>query len=123
MRWRAFPVWGRSPSVSCGTPPGTRAACRTRLARCSICGELRRISCVLGRTAPHLHSALCSADRSKVHEGKKDRAMATARPRPQVIRLTDAAADRIKYVMANAAKPVVAVRVGVRNGGCAGMAY
>jgi iron-sulfur cluster assembly protein len=49
--------------------------------------------------------------------------MAIPRPRPQVIRLTDAAADRIKYVMANAAGPVIAVRVGVRNGGCAGMAY
>jgi len=49
--------------------------------------------------------------------------MAIPRPRPQVIRLTDAAADRIKYVMANAAHPVVAVRVGVKNGGCAGMAY
>ena len=49
--------------------------------------------------------------------------MATPRPRPQVVRLTDAAAERIKYVMANAAKPVVGVRVGVKNGGCAGMAY
>ena len=49
--------------------------------------------------------------------------MASARPRPQVIRLTEAAADRIKYVMANAANPVVGVRVGVKNGGCAGMAY
>ena len=49
--------------------------------------------------------------------------MATARPRPHVIRLTDAAAERIKYVMANAAQPVVGVRVGVKNGGCAGMAY
>jgi iron-sulfur cluster assembly protein len=49
--------------------------------------------------------------------------MATARPRPQVVRLTDAAAERIKHVMANADKPVVGVRVGVRNGGCAGMAY
>src|SRR5207244_2333640 len=46
-----------------------------------------------------------------------------ARPRPKVIRLTDAAAERIKYVMANAAKPVVGVRVGVKNGGCAGMTY
>ena len=46
-----------------------------------------------------------------------------ARPRPQVIRLTDAAADRIKYVMANATKTVVGVRVGVKNGGCAGMTY
>src|SRR3954453_17531617 len=49
--------------------------------------------------------------------------MANSRPRPQVIKLTDAAADRIKYVMANAANPVVGVRVGVKNGGCAGMAY
>ena len=46
-----------------------------------------------------------------------------ARPRPQVIRLTEAAADRIKYVMANATKTVVGVRVGVKNGGCAGMEY
>jgi iron-sulfur cluster assembly protein len=49
--------------------------------------------------------------------------MATSRPRPQVIRLTDAAAERIKYVMANAASEVVGVRVGVKNGGCAGMTY
>jgi iron-sulfur cluster assembly protein len=49
--------------------------------------------------------------------------MATSRPRPQVIRLTDAAADRIKHVMANAAGEVVGVRVGVKNGGCAGMTY
>ena len=47
--------------------------------------------------------------------------MATHRPRPQVIRLTDAAAERIKYVMANAANTVIGVRVGVKNGGCAGM--
>jgi iron-sulfur cluster assembly protein len=49
--------------------------------------------------------------------------MASPRPRPQVIRLTDAAAERIKYVMANAAKPIIGVRVGVKNGGCAGMTY
>jgi iron-sulfur cluster assembly protein len=49
--------------------------------------------------------------------------MPTPRPRPQVIRLTDAAADRIKYVMANAASEIVGVRVGVKNGGCAGMTY
>ncbi|MDI3471352.1 MAG: Iron-sulfur cluster assembly iron binding protein SufA [Pseudolabrys sp.] len=45
------------------------------------------------------------------------------RPRPQVMRLTDAAAVRIKEVMANATGPVVGVRVGVKNGGCAGMEY
>ena len=49
--------------------------------------------------------------------------MATARPRPQVMRLTEAAATRIKDVMARAEKPVAGVRVGVKNGGCAGMEY
>jgi len=49
--------------------------------------------------------------------------MAAPRPRPQVMRLTDAAADRIKAVMAKTARPIAAVRVGVKNGGCAGMAY
>ena len=49
--------------------------------------------------------------------------MATARPRPQVMKLTDAAADRIKAIMAKADKPFAGVRVGVKNGGCAGMAY
>jgi iron-sulfur cluster assembly protein len=49
--------------------------------------------------------------------------MASPRPRPQVMRLTDAAADRIKTVMAKAERPILAVRVGVKNGGCAGMSY
>ena len=49
--------------------------------------------------------------------------MASPRPRPQVIKLTDAAAERIKCVIENAAEPVVGVRVGVKNGGCAGMSY
>jgi iron-sulfur cluster assembly protein len=49
--------------------------------------------------------------------------MAVARPRPQVVRLTEAAAERIKAVMAKAERPISAVRVGVKNGGCAGMAY
>ena len=49
--------------------------------------------------------------------------MATTRPRPQVMRLTDAAADRIKAIIAKADKPITGVRVGVKNGGCAGMSY
>ena len=49
--------------------------------------------------------------------------MAAPRARPQAIRLTDAAAERIKYVMANAEQSIVGVRVGVKNGGCAGMTY
>jgi iron-sulfur cluster assembly protein len=39
------------------------------------------------------------------------------------MRLTEAAASRIKAVMAQASKPVAGVRVGVKNGGCAGMEY
>ena len=49
--------------------------------------------------------------------------MAMPRPRPQVMRLTDAAALRIKDVMARAERPVAGVRIGVKNGGCAGMEY
>ena len=49
--------------------------------------------------------------------------MAEARPRPQVMKLTDAAAARIKEVMAKADRPIAGVRVGVKNGGCAGMEY
>jgi iron-sulfur cluster assembly protein len=49
--------------------------------------------------------------------------MAGTRPRPQVMRLSEAAAERIRHIMANAEKPIAGVRVGVRNGGCAGMAY
>src|SRR6186997_2320301 len=49
--------------------------------------------------------------------------MTTPRPRPQVMRLTEAAALRIKSVIAQAGKPMAGVRVGVKNGGCAGMEY
>src|SRR3974377_1993949 len=49
--------------------------------------------------------------------------MATARPRPQAMRLTEAAAARIKDAIARAERPIVGVRVGVKNGGCAGMEY
>ena len=49
--------------------------------------------------------------------------MATARPRPQVMRLSEAAATRIKELMAKSDRPVAGLRVGVKNGGCAGMEY
>ncbi len=49
--------------------------------------------------------------------------MASPRPRPQVMRLTEAAATRIKEIMAKADRPIAGVRVGVKNGGCAGMSY
>jgi iron-sulfur cluster assembly protein len=49
--------------------------------------------------------------------------MANSRPRPQVMRLSDAAASRIREIVANTPRPIVGVRVGVKNGGCAGMSY
>lgn len=45
------------------------------------------------------------------------------RPRPQVMRLTDAAATRIRALMERAEKPIAGLRIGVKNGGCAGMSY
>jgi iron-sulfur cluster assembly protein len=50
-------------------------------------------------------------------------ATATPRPRPQIMTLTDAAADRVREIMAASDKPVAGLRVGVKNGGCAGMEY
>ena len=47
----------------------------------------------------------------------------TARPKPKVMRLTDAAAARIRDLMAKSERPIAGLRVGVKNGGCAGMAY
>jgi iron-sulfur cluster assembly protein len=49
--------------------------------------------------------------------------MATSRPRPQAMRLTDAAAERIREIMAASGKTIAGLRVGVKNGGCAGMSY
>ncbi len=43
------------------------------------------------------------------------------RPRPKIVTLSDAAAARVKEAMAVSAKPYL--RVGVKNGGCAGMEY
>ena len=45
------------------------------------------------------------------------------RARPAVMHLTERAAERVRELMANAAKPLAGVRVGVAKGGCAGMEY
>ena len=45
------------------------------------------------------------------------------RERPKAVKLTDAAAARIRDIMADAEGRYQGVRVGVTNGGCAGMAY
>ena len=45
------------------------------------------------------------------------------RPRPKVVTLTDAAAARVREIIERSEKPIAGVRVGVKNGGCAGQEY
>jgi len=47
----------------------------------------------------------------------------TARERPKIVKLTDAAAARVKAIMAAKPEDAAALRVGVKNGGCAGQEY
>ena len=44
-------------------------------------------------------------------------------PRPAVMKVTEAAAEQIRGIIARADKPVAGVRVGLEKGGCAGMSY
>src|SRR5918997_1289400 len=41
----------------------------------------------------------------------------------KVMSLTDAAAERVKGIVAGSERPIAGLRVGVKNGGCAGMSY
>lgn len=45
------------------------------------------------------------------------------RPRPKVVTLTDRAAARMREIMDGAQENYIGVRIGVKNGGCAGMEY
>ena len=49
--------------------------------------------------------------------------MAASKPSFKVMTLTDAAADRIREIVGDADRPFFGLRVGVKNGGCAGMSY
>jgi iron-sulfur cluster assembly protein len=46
-----------------------------------------------------------------------------ARPRPQAINLTEAAAQRVQALLAKRGKPSVGIRIGVRSKGCSGLSY
>jgi iron-sulfur cluster assembly protein len=52
-----------------------------------------------------------------------EKEMASRLLRRKVMTLTDAAAARVRELTDAANKPIAGVRVGVRNGGCAGMSY
>ena len=47
----------------------------------------------------------------------------TRRARPKVVTLTDRAASRMSEIMAGADEAFIGVKIGVKNGGCAGMEY
>jgi iron-sulfur cluster assembly protein len=44
-------------------------------------------------------------------------------PKLKVMSLSDAAAARVREIMAATDRPLAGLRVGVKNGGCAGMSY
>lgn len=43
--------------------------------------------------------------------------------RPQMMTITDQAAERVKALLASRGKPSAGVRVGIRTKGCSGMSY
>jgi iron-sulfur cluster assembly protein len=45
------------------------------------------------------------------------------RPRPKILTLTDRAAHRVRSIMERSETPIAGLRIGVKTGGCAGMAY
>ena len=49
--------------------------------------------------------------------------MTAMRPKPQVMTLTDAAAERVKSIMDSKGPGVFGLKIGVKKGGCAGMEY
>ena len=49
--------------------------------------------------------------------------MSTPRAKPQVMKLTERAADRIKAILAGKGAATGGLRIGVKKGGCAGMEY
>jgi iron-sulfur cluster assembly protein len=93
----AVPRFGLETKVAVrmGIRPGTRAGCPTRPGSSSTCGEW------LNRRVMTMRPP--GRDRSDASH--------------------DAAATRIKSILANADKPIAGVRVGVKNAGCAGMSY
>lgn len=45
------------------------------------------------------------------------------RPRPKAVTLTEAAAERVREILDNAETDYIGLRIGVKNGGCAGQEY
>jgi iron-sulfur cluster assembly protein len=50
-------------------------------------------------------------------------AVKPARPRPKVMTMTPAAAERVKAIMASKGPDIAGLKIDVKKGGCAGMEY
>jgi len=59
----------------------------------------------------------------EITDGNEAKPERKARPRRKAITLSDAAANRVKEIIARAEGTVVGVRISVKNTGCAGMSY
>ncbi len=46
-----------------------------------------------------------------------------SKPLPKVMTLTQKAAERVRQIIQSSDKPIAGLKVGVKNGGCAGMEY
>lgn len=49
--------------------------------------------------------------------------MASLRPRPAIMTVTDRAASRVREIVESSDRPLAGLSVGVKKGGCAGMEY
>lgn len=45
------------------------------------------------------------------------------RPRPKIVTLTERAAARVREILGNAQAGYIGLRIGIKNGGCAGQEY
>jgi iron-sulfur cluster assembly protein len=54
---------------------------------------------------------------------RKPAAPRAARPRPALMTISEAAAARVKELIAQRGKPTAGVRIGVRTKGCSGLSY
>jgi iron-sulfur cluster assembly protein len=63
------------------------------------------------------------AQPAAAHNGTRNDCMSTARPRLQVMKLTERAAERIKVLTAEKGAGTAGLRIGIKKGGCAGMEY
>lgn len=59
----------------------------------------------------------------KMEQKTQDQQKLQDNSRPAILRITDSAAERIKYLLQKREKESIGIRVGVKQGGCSGLSY